>query len=145
MYWTGHIQYNPSRMRALWVLVLLGFTCSANDSLEARLDRHMKTWQKRLGLESWSISLEIKRRAQIDPDVWGNAEWDPATKTGVVRVLDPRDYNLTGNALKLDMECTIVHELVHIQLSPLTAPSEEDRETIVNQVMSALLNRRCPN
>jgi hypothetical protein len=133
-------------MRALWVLLLIGFTSFANnDGVEARLDRDMRMWQKRLGLEAWNISLEIKRRSQIDPDVWGTAEWDPETKTGVVRVLDPRDYNLTGNALRLDMECTIVHELVHIQLSPLSAPNAAERETVVNQVMSALLNRRCPN
>ena len=64
---------------------------------------------------------------------------------GVVMVLDPRDYNLKGGELKLDMECTIVHELVHVQVSPLAAPNEHVREEVVNKIMTALLNRSCPN
>jgi hypothetical protein len=60
-------------------------------------------------------------------------------------VLDTRDYNLKGGELRLDMECTIVHELVHIQLSPLEAHSVQQREDVVNRVMTALMNRQCPN
>jgi hypothetical protein len=43
------------------------------------------------------------------------------------------------------MECTIVHELVHIQVSPFDAPNENVREDVVNRIMTALLNRACPN
>lgn len=131
-------------MKVVWLLLLAAFSL-ANGSTESRLDKQMRTWQKRLGLESWKLSLEVARRPDIDPNSWGNAEWDPDRKTGVVRVLDPRDYNLSGASLKLDMECTVVHELVHIQLSPLSAQDEEQREAVVNQVMTALLNRECPN
>ncbi|MFN7992244.1 MAG: hypothetical protein U0Q18_01495 [Bryobacteraceae bacterium] len=49
----------------------------------------------------------------------GNAEWDPDEKTGTIRVLDPADYNLRGGDLKLDMECTIVHELCTSRFRPL--------------------------
>ena len=43
------------------------------------------------------------------------------------------------------MECTIVHELVHIQVSPLDARDETVREDVVNRIMEALVNRPCPN
>jgi hypothetical protein len=43
------------------------------------------------------------------------------------------------------MECTIVHELVHIQVSPLDARDEGVREEVVNKLMAALINRACPN
>jgi hypothetical protein len=43
------------------------------------------------------------------------------------------------------MECTLVHELVHIQVAPLDADSEQTREDVVNKIMTALLNRPCPN
>jgi len=43
------------------------------------------------------------------------------------------------------MECTIVHELVHIQVSPLDALDAQVREDVVNRIMVALLNRTCPN
>ncbi len=105
----------------------------------------MKTWQKRLGLEDWNIALRVVRLSELDKRTWGNAEWDPGTKTGTIRVLDPRDYNLKGSELKLDMECTVVHELVHIQVAPLEGNDEGAREEVVNRIMTALMNRPCPN
>jgi hypothetical protein len=132
-------------MRVVWALFLLVFGASAMNPLEVRLDRQMKGWQRRLGLEDWNLSVRIVRQSAIHRDAWGAAEWDPDTKTGLISVLDPRDYNLRGGELKLDMECTIVHELVHIQVSPLDARDEGTREDVVNKIMAALMNRPCPN
>jgi len=132
-------------MRAVWALFFLVFTCSAMNPLESRLERQMKLWQKRLGLDEWNLALRVVRQSEIDRNAWGTAEWDPELKSGVISVLDPRDYNLKGGELKLDMECTIVHELVHIQVSPLAARDENTREEVVNKIMMALLNRTCPN
>jgi hypothetical protein len=109
------------------------------------LDRQLKSWQKRLGLEEWNLALRVVRQAELDKDTWGGAEWDPEAKTGTISVLDPRDYNLHGGELKLDMECTIVHELVHIQVSPLDARDARSREEVVNKIMVAVMNRQCPN
>ncbi len=129
-------------VRSLFFCVLC---CSATNSLETRLDRQLRFWQRRLGLEDWSLRVRIVRQAEIDRNSWGAAEWDSNSRTGVISVLDPRDYNLRGGNLKVDMECTIVHELVHIQVSPLSARDEHVREEVVNQIMSALMNRTCPN
>jgi hypothetical protein len=132
-------------MKVVWALVLCVLGCSAMNPLESRLDRQMKLWQRRLGLEEWNLSVRLVRQAELDPNTWGGAQWDPAAKTGTISVLDPRDYNLHGGELKLDMECTIVHELVHIQVSPLDAGDELVREEVVNRIMAALMNRSCPN
>jgi len=132
-------------MRVVAALVLMAFSCSAMNPLETRLEHQMRIWQKRLGLEEWSLSVRIVRQSEIDHNSWGAAEWDPSAKTGMISVLDPRDYNLHGSDLKLDMECTIVHELVHIQVSPLDARDELVREEVVNKIMTALMNRQCPN
>jgi hypothetical protein len=126
-------------------VILCVLTCFAATPVESRLDRQMKTWQKRLGLEEWNLTLRLARQSEIDRNSWGASEWDPASKTGTISVLDPRDYNLKGGELRLDMECTIVHELVHIQVSPLSAPNQHVREDVVNKIMVALLNRTCPN
>jgi hypothetical protein len=133
-------------MRALWALFLLVASAPAVhlNPVEYRLERQMRFWQKRLGLESWKIDLRIQRQKAMG-DVWGTAEWDDEKKVAVVSVLDPRDYNLRGGELKLDLECTIVHELVHIQVSPLDAPNANVREDVVNKIMGALVNRPCPN
>lgn len=132
-------------MRLVCALFLGLLTCSAGTPVESRLQNQLKFWQKRLGLEEWSFSLRVVRQSQIDSNAWGTAEWDPDAKTGVISVLDPRDYNLKGSELKLDMECTIVHELVHIQVSPLAAHDGHVREDVVNRIMVALMNRQCPN
>ena len=133
-------------MRAVWALFFLTFLgMSSTSPLESRLERQMRSWQKRLGLDEWSIAVRVVRQKEIDQNAWGTAEWDPDHKTGVINVLDPRDYNLKGAELRLDMECTIVHELVHIQVSPLAAPDAHVREDVVNRIMTALLNRGCPN
>ena len=113
--------------------------------LQAHLEKQLRTWQKRLGLEEWELSLQVVRKSALDRDTWGNAEWDSDSKSGVISVLDPQDYNLKGADLKKDMECTIVHELVHIQVSPLDSGNPEAHEEVVNRIMTALLNRQCPN
>ena len=132
-------------MRTLLSVFLCIFSCSATNPLESRLERQMKFWQKRLGLEDWNLALRVVRQSEIDRNSWGAAEWNATAKTGLISVLDPRDYNLKGGDLKLDMECTIVHELVHIQVSPLAARDEGQREEVVNKIMNALMNRPCPN
>ena len=86
--------------RALCALLLaLAVASPALSPLELRLDRQLKTWQKRLGLEDWALSLQVVRQTALDRHTWGNAEWDPATRSGVIRVLDPKDYNLKGAAI----------------------------------------------
>jgi hypothetical protein len=132
-------------MRLICGLLLLAFSSLAMTPLEAHLDHQMKMWQKRLRLEDWNLTVRLVRQSEIEPNSWGMAEWDPVAKTGTISVLDPRDYNLHGGELKLDMECTIVHELVHIQVSPLGARDEGAQEAVVNKLMSALMNRACPN
>lgn len=132
-------------MRVVWALLLLSLSSSAMNPLEMRLVDQMKSWQKRLGLDDWSVTLQVVRQSEIDPNAWGSSHWDARAKTATIQVLDPRDYNLKGADLRLDMECTIVHELVHIQVSPLDAPDAQVREDVVNKIMVALLNRTCPN
>ena len=132
-------------MRVVRALLLLSFCCSAMNPLEVRLVDQLKSWQKRLGLDDWTMTLQVVRQSEIDPNAWGSSHWDARAKTATIQVLDPRDYNLKGADLRLDMECTIVHELVHIQVSPLDAPDAQVREDVVYKIMVALLNRSCPN
>ena len=137
-------------MRRLIAVALLATSCLTVQAvqlapLQAHLQKQLKIWQKRLGLDDWDLSLQVVRKSALDRDTWGNAEWDSDTKSGVISVLDPQDYNLKGANLKRDMECTIVHELVHIQVSPLDSGNPEAHEEVVNRIMNALLNRPCPN
>jgi len=132
-------------MRLLAALLVSVIACFSMSPVESHLDRQLRSWQKRLGMEEWRLTVRLVRQKDLDKNTWGNAEWDPDEKTGTISVLDPLDYNLKGGGLRLDMECTIVHELVHIQVSPLDARDENIREDVVNRIMTALLNRPCPN
>jgi hypothetical protein len=135
------------RLTAVFVLLIFCIAVHAVQlaPLQAHLEKQLRTWQKRLGMDDWELSLQVVRKSALDRDTWGNAEWDSDSKSGVISVLDPQDYNLKGGDLKRDMECTIVHELVHIQVSPLDSGNPEAHEEVVNRIMNALLNRPCPN
>ncbi len=69
-------------MRAVCAVLLVVFSCSATSPLESRLDRQLKFWQKRLGLEEWNLALKVVRQSEIDRNAWGAAEWDPVVKIG---------------------------------------------------------------
>jgi hypothetical protein len=127
------------------VVTSIGVNAVQIAPLQVHLEKQLRNWQKRLGLDTWNLSIQLVRKSALDKDTWGNAEWDSETKTGIINVLDPQDYNLKGSELRRDMECTIVHELVHIQVSPLDSRDPEAQEDVVNRIMSALLNRPCPN
>jgi hypothetical protein len=103
-------------------------------------------WQKRLNLEDWNITLAVARSTELKPKTLGNIHWDSDKKTAVIHVLDPADYTLPFEAMLKDMEFTVVHELIHLELSPVLAPlqrsdeNRRDEEHAVNHMAQALLD-----
>jgi hypothetical protein len=75
----------------------------------------------------------------------GNIHWDRTQKTAVIRVLDPADYHLPFEAMLQDLEFTMVHELIHLEMSPVlsdlqrTDANRMEEEHAVNQMADALL------
>ena len=74
-------------MRVVWALLLFTFSCSAMNPLEMHLVDQMKSWQKRLGLDEWNLSLQVVRQSAIDPNAWGSSHWDARAKTATIQVL----------------------------------------------------------
>jgi len=103
-------------------------------------------WQKRLNLNDWKISVMVVRSSDLKPKTLGNIHWDGDKKTAVIRVLDPADYKLQKQAMLDDMEFTVVHELIHLELSPVLSPlqrndaNREEEEHAVNHMAQALLD-----
>ena len=103
-------------------------------------------WQKRLNLEDWNITVAIARATELNPKTLGNIHWDSDKKTATIHVLDPADYTLPFDAMLKDMEFTVVHELIHLELSPVLAPlqrtdeNRRDEEFAVNHMAQALLD-----
>lgn len=106
----------------------------------------LAVWQQRLELQDWNISVAVSHPADLKPRTLGNIHWDAEKKTAVIRVLDPADYKqLTFDAILKDIEFTVVHELIHLELSPVLAPlqrndaNRREEEHAVNHMADALL------
>jgi hypothetical protein len=132
------------RFRSPFWLVLLpaiALAGSARDksTSQADLNNKLAFWKERLNLGQWSVSVVMLDPSDLRPGTLGNIHWDPEKKTAVIRVLDRS---------MPDMEDTLVHELVHLELSslPKTDASRSDEEFAVNRLAQALLDleRRQP-
>jgi hypothetical protein len=105
----------------------------------------LSVWQKRLNLQDWNISLLVVRSTELKPKTLGNIHWDADKRTAVIRVLDPADYKLPFSEMLQDLEFTVVHELIHLELSPVLSPlqrndaNRREEEHAVNHMADALL------
>jgi len=98
-------------------------------------------WQQRLKLEDWHISVVQARRSELKPRTLGAISWDKKKKSATIYVMDIAEYQLPFEATLDDMELTIVHELVHLELAslPRSEASRSTEEHAVNGIADALL------
>jgi hypothetical protein len=98
-------------------------------------------WQRRLKLEDWKICILSARQTELRPHTMGNVHWDADKKTAVIRVLNASDYHMPFRATLNDMEFTIVHELIHLEMVslPRSEASRSDEEFAINNLTDALL------
>lgn len=105
------------------------------------VDERVAAWRQRLKLEDWRVTAVLTRRADLAPQTLGGIHWDKNKKTAVVWVLDPADYRLPYGEMLDDMELTIVHELVHLDLTalPRGQASRGSEERAVSGIAEAML------
>ncbi|MGA2712130.1 MAG: hypothetical protein ABSG41_03410 [Bryobacteraceae bacterium] len=105
------------------------------------LDGRLVVWQPRLKLEGWRISVVMTRQSDLPPKTMGGIRWDKSKKSAVIWVLDPSDYRLPFREMLDDMELTVVHELVHLDLAALPhgQASRSSEEQAVNGIAQAML------
>ena len=101
----------------------------------------LQSWQKRLHLEDWKIEVKIARIWDLEQGTLGHIDWSESHKTAVIKVLNPVDYDLPKEKVPEDVELSIVHELVHLQLSalPLNKSSRNAEEQAVTMLANALV------
>ena len=106
----------------------------------------LAVWQERMDLKDWRIRVELVRAERLEPKTLGNIHWDTELKSATISVLSPEDYKLPREAMLDDMEFTIVHELVHLELAslPRSEASRRVEEHAVNAIASALLKLAPP-
>ena len=119
-----------------------GHACEQCLTAETFLNQRLFIWQKRLKLENWKIGLQLVRPADLKPKTLGNIHWDADTRSATIKVLSPLDYKMEFTDALRDMEFTVVHELVHLQLSslPRNEASRSAEEKAVNTLTQALLD-----
>src|SRR6478736_5190135 len=86
---------------------------------EAQVSNWTRLWQKRLHLEDWRVDVRIVRNSELRPETLGNLKWNNVSRTACIKVLNPLDYQIPAGDVPEDMEYTVLHELVHLQLSVL--------------------------
>jgi hypothetical protein len=101
----------------------------------------LPVWQQRLGLEEWKITLVMTPRIALKPGTLGGIKWDKSKKTAVMSILDSSDYTGSTEEMLRDMEFTVVHELIHLELAslPKSETSRRTEERAVNNLAKALL------
>lgn len=111
------------------------------------ITERLSVWQQRLKLSDWNVKIMLARTTELKPRTLGNIHWDSEKKEAVIRVLDPADYQMAHDAMLQDMEFTVVHELIHLELSPLLSTvtrseaSRRDEEHTVNSIADAILGK----
>jgi hypothetical protein len=105
------------------------------------LSDRLAVWQERMKLEDWRISIVLTRRDDLKVRTLGGIRWDKTNKIAVMSVLDASDYRLPFQQMLGDMEFTLVHELVHLELAslPRSEASRSTEEHAVNQIAEAAL------
>jgi len=109
--------------------------------VEGFVNGRLAVWQQRLNLQDWKISIIMSHPSDLKPKTLGNIHWDAEKKSAVIRVLDASDYRLSYREMLEDMEFTVVHELIHLELSslPRSEASRREEEHAVNTIADALL------
>lgn len=113
------------------------------------LDEKVALWRQRLKLDDWRISAVLTRRVDLAPQTLGGIRWDKSRKSAVILVLDPADYALAHDEMLNDMELTVVHEMIHLELTSLPR-SEAHRGSTEERAVSGIagamleLDRRKP-
>lgn len=148
------------QMNRIAVLLILGIglsqaeTVSAPAAVEQRatdknqqpvvtnsqVEDWLRLWQNRLNLNRWKIDIHIVRAWDLNPDTLGHLKWNATDHTATIKVLNPLDYDLPPDQIPEDIERTVVHELVHLQLSNLPRNgSKIVEEQVVVDLTEALL------
>jgi hypothetical protein len=105
------------------------------------VEEKLALWRQRLKLEDWRVSVVMAQQSDLAPKTLGAIKWDKAKKSAVIYVLGPSEYRLPFCGALEDMELTVVHELLHLELTslPRGQASRSSEEHAVNGIAEAML------
>lgn len=106
----------------------------------AKLQTLGKKWQSRLKLADWDVSFSFAPLRDMDESA-GLVRLDTEGRRAMVLILAKEDY--PDSWWPIDIEWTLVHELVHIVIRPIESGTEsrDTLENAVNSLTAGLLDR----
>ncbi|HVW09915.1 MAG TPA: hypothetical protein VG672_09535 [Bryobacteraceae bacterium] len=98
-------------------------------------------WQHRLQLDDWNVHILLSRPQDLRPGTLGNIHWNREQKAATIRVMDVSGYHTDLVAMLKDMQVTVVHELVHLELAslPVAEADRTNQEFAIDRLTDALL------
>jgi hypothetical protein len=118
---------------------------SSSEDRQALANRYIHEilpyWQHRLQLEEWNVYIMLSRPEDLRPGTLGNIHWDRDKKSATIRVMDSTGYHADLAAMLKDMQVTVVHELVHLELAslPVAEADRSNQEFAIDRLTDALL------
>ncbi|MUK89144.1 hypothetical protein GMD78_12245 [Ornithinibacillus sp. L9] len=86
---------------------------------EEQLQEMLKYWQEKLRLQDWIIEVKVRRERDMMQDSLACVNWTLSKKMATISILDQVDYDPSFIWVR-DMENDLVHELLHLQLAPIS-------------------------
>lgn len=125
---TGHVTQTPCK--------------EANVLTQEELLHLLEYWTNRLRLGEWTISLTVAPlRDFVSKERLAEVEYDYYQARAVIRLLDPKDY--PDDCLQpLDMEMSLVHELLHLRLAQVADEATPLVERTINMLAQALIEEK---
>lgn len=114
---------------------------------EARLRELLGYWQPLLRLQDWEITLEVAdglawARAGLSPHTVGTCRQNDAHGWAQIRLLRAADIPEHIVPACLDLEQTLVHELLHLLIPVAPAGADAVGELSINKIAGALVRQR---
>lgn len=112
---------------------------------QSQLNSWLKEWQSKLGMIEWTIgSIEQVRAEDLKPETIAHLDWDIDNKKANIKVLTSLGHEGSCLAARSEQEASILHELVHLQLSVLPRDLNYKliEEKVVKRITNALLKEK---
>jgi hypothetical protein len=109
----------------------------AEEWSEVDLVRVCGEWQRELYLLHWSVNIKFSRRERLEHrEGWVHVS-SPRMEADI-EILDPRD-RCENPTFPYDTERTIVHELLHVILDPMSGDEASTQEEQIVHTLSRTL------
>jgi hypothetical protein len=98
-------------------------------------------WKNRIGLRDWDVKVDIVRYFElIDEEALATVTYKVSKKQAVIKLRDPNDIE-PNKHFPINMEMSIIHELLHLHFAPLGITADNlHEEHAVNALTLALFD-----